>query len=189
VSRGGSDDYEEDFPNQSEFWWANAMRALKGKRGKKALAELREALLALPEKRLVSGAVSTVALAQKVAEKKNEAPELNEWRRISRDLFIADAEAKCEKEGPGVCAVGAYLWWKRVQAGEDPQEAMAALPSASDIEGDDLYSTAELGEQAGLTSYVAWLLADKNDETYGGLTPEQRYVEFLAWLDKELVNA
>jgi hypothetical protein len=48
MSRFYDDGYDEDFPNQAALWQANAQRALTGKRGRKALAELRDALLALP---------------------------------------------------------------------------------------------------------------------------------------------
>lgn len=51
------DGYDEDFPNQSALWWANTERALKGKRGQAFLKEMEEALLALPKKRLIEGAV------------------------------------------------------------------------------------------------------------------------------------
>lgn len=51
------DDYEEDFPNQAALWRANVERAIKGKRGQAFLKELEEALLALPEKKLIEGRV------------------------------------------------------------------------------------------------------------------------------------
>ena len=186
VSRGGDYDYEEDFPNQAEFWRHNARRALKGKRGKKALAELREALLMLPEKRLIEGAVSTASLKARYENEpdqvmrydwhaKEERPEPNYRKK--------DALAKCEEEGIGVCAVGAYLLRKRVlELGETVEEAMANLPSLADVEDHDLYSTIAAGQKAGLSSYVAWLLADRNDEMYGELTPEERYERMLRYV-------
>ena len=50
-----SDEYDEQFNNQGEFWWANARRALNGRKGQQALRDLREALLALPQPRLIEG--------------------------------------------------------------------------------------------------------------------------------------
>lgn len=44
--------------------------------------------------------------------------------------------------------------------------------------------TARAGETAGLTYTLAWLLADLNDETLRTRTPEERYVNVLAWLDQ-----
>ncbi len=192
MSRGGNDDYDEDFPNQGAFWWNNAMRALNGKRGRKALAELREALLMLPEKRLVSGAISTGALEAKYRDAPDEVRGVG-YRdgavvEVMRPNYQKqDALEKCEKEGIGVCAVGAYLLRKRVlELGETPEEAMRALPSAADIEDKFLDTTAGLGVQAGLAYPVAWILGDKNDESFGSCTPEERYDRFLAWLDEEI---
>jgi hypothetical protein len=188
MSRSGSDyDGEEDFPNQGAFWWHNAQRALKGKRGRKALAELREALLMLPEKRLVSGAISTAALAAKAEAMPDTRPSWANEGHIVPNYQKTEALAKCESEGVGVCAIGAYLLRKRVlELGETPAEAMQRLPSLADVEDCGLWETAAVGEQAGLTNSLAFLLADRNDETYGSCTPEQRYEQFLAWIDKEL---
>jgi hypothetical protein len=182
MSRSGGSDYDEAWPNQGAFWWANAQRALTGKRGRKVLAELREALLMLPERRLVSGAVSTASLAARA----DEMPDT--WPTTSFENYVKHEMAgKCVEEGIGVCAVGAYLLRKRVlELGETPDEAMKALPSASDIEGYGIQETADLGARAGMTRGLAWLLADQNDETYGACTPEERYEKFLAWIDQEL---
>lgn len=52
-------DAEEDFPGQAAFYHANTARSLQGKKGQASLRELEQALLALPEKRLVSGEFET----------------------------------------------------------------------------------------------------------------------------------
>lgn len=57
MSRFDDDPRDEDFPNQSELWWANTERALKGKRGKAFLRELETALVELPEKKLIEGLI------------------------------------------------------------------------------------------------------------------------------------
>lgn len=46
---------DEDYPGQFELWQANCRRSLRGKQGQKELRELRAALLALPEKKLLRG--------------------------------------------------------------------------------------------------------------------------------------
>lgn len=51
------DDYDEYTEGRANLWQANVKRALKGKRGQKALRELEAALLALPSKRLIEGNV------------------------------------------------------------------------------------------------------------------------------------
>lgn len=45
---------DEDFPGQFELWQANCERSIQGKKGQTELKALREALLALPEKRLLA---------------------------------------------------------------------------------------------------------------------------------------
>lgn len=177
MSRFGDSDGEEWFPNSGDLWRANVKRALEGKRGRKALAELREALRALPEKRLISGALCTVGGMAR--------PDLPEPRTDRQDWYRDELKVKLEDEGEGVCAIGAYLWFKKVKAGVDPQAAFAELPVLLDIDGGD-YETAAAGKAAGLTFTLAWQLAYQNDESMEGMTPEQRYEAFMAWIDRQL---
>lgn len=46
---------DEDFPGQFELWQANCQRSLGGSAGQNTLRELEQALIALPEKRLIAG--------------------------------------------------------------------------------------------------------------------------------------
>ena len=46
---GDCDDYDGNFPNEWAFWERRTRQVMSGKPMRKALAELREALLALPE--------------------------------------------------------------------------------------------------------------------------------------------
>lgn len=55
MTRFADDGYDENFPNEGALFWANADRALKGRKGKEALAELRDVLVDLPEPKLISG--------------------------------------------------------------------------------------------------------------------------------------
>lgn len=48
---------EEGWPGQFDLWQANCLRSLRGKQGQKELLVLQEALLALPEKRLIHGSL------------------------------------------------------------------------------------------------------------------------------------
>jgi hypothetical protein len=52
---GDCDDYYEEYPNQQYLQQQAAVNAIRGKRGQKLLRELEQALLALPEKRLIAG--------------------------------------------------------------------------------------------------------------------------------------
>ena len=84
---------------------------------------MREALLALPEKRLIAGALCTVG----GVERRARPNDLHGWYR-------QDLAAKVESEGEGVCAIGAYLWFKKVKAGADPRAAFDGLPTLLDVD-------------------------------------------------------
>jgi hypothetical protein len=212
-----SDDYEGD-PEQILAWgrWKrNAEQVLKSKRGRKALADLREALLALPGKRLINGALCTVGspevrfpevtgeeIAAQVEESAarwvelefevpaDDAAHVARWMRQDRDEGREAYRKVAEREGEGCCGTAAYLWHQKVRAGMDPAEAFAALPSVYEGDNEDpMRETAELGVQAGLAYTLAWELAYRNDETYGAMTPEERYTAFLAWLDQQLAES
>lgn len=176
MSRCG-DDYDGDsFPNENALWQANAERALKGKRGRKALADLREALLALPEPKLIEGALCTVNPARRSRGLSEDS-----WRRH-------DWAERLEYGGEGVCAVGALLWWRKVRAGMDPAEAFDSLPTLPDSDY-GLDATASFAaSEAGLAYSLAAKLAYRNDEIYEGLPPGERFTEFLAWIDRELAR-
>lgn len=88
------DGYDEDYPNQFALYHANVKRAMKGRRGQAFLKELEEALLALPEKKLIEGRLCEAgkvcamgALALK--------------RRTSTGEKIEDAFKWLENEAPG----------------------------------------------------------------------------------------
>lgn len=167
-------DYD-DFDGSYDLWEHNAHLAINGKRGRKALAELREALLALPEKRLIEGALCTVGNTAEAAAIEDILP--GGWRKS--DLLEA-----VEGQGEGVCAIGAYVWYKQVKAGATPEDAFEKVRQL----GDDANDTADAGKRAGLTFTLAWSLAYQNDEGFAKLTPEQRYIAFLGWIDRQLAK-
>ena len=194
-------------------WQNNARRVLRSKRGRAALAEMREALLALPAKRLINGALCTVGAPEArfpvvtdeeiAADAERRAAFRAEWSTRPRSPEDAAWDARAlredreeereayrkvaEREGQGCCGIAAYLWHQKVRGGMDPDEAFAALPPVVEDFGDDpLRETAQLGEQAGLAFTLAWELAYRNDETYAAMTPEDRYAAFLAWIDEQL---
>jgi hypothetical protein len=209
VSRYSDGDGDDEFAELNYGRWQNnARRSLKSKRGRKALAEIREALLALPEKRLIEGALCTVGgverapevtdaeIDEHVAKAKaggfwrdgRTRDELASWLRAERE-DERDAIAKnTEGQGLGVCVNGALLWHRLVKEGKSPDEAFAALPAVVVWDdGNPLEQTARLAERdAGIAYTLAWELAYRNDETYGRMTPEDRYTAFLAWIDAEL---
>jgi hypothetical protein len=189
-------DYDdENFALNQGRWEHNARVALKGKRGRKALMELREALLALPEKRLINGAICTIGAPDRRGALTARA--VREWEAMRPELRpkspwmdeVENFDQQVSREGEGVCAVGAMLWHRKVKAGVDPAEAFASLPGLPGEGSDGLDETASLAKQeAGLTYTLAWELAYRNDETYDRKTPEERWEAFVAWIDRELAG-
>ncbi len=49
---------EENYPGQFELWQANCRRSLQGRGGQEELRILRDALLAMPDKRLIHGSLA-----------------------------------------------------------------------------------------------------------------------------------
>lgn len=90
------DDGEQTMPY--DLWLHNIRAAIKGKRGQAILRDLREALLSLPEKRLIEGAICNApseAAARPVAE---------------------------------FCAVGALAFYRGVKSGKAPADVIESLP-------------------------------------------------------------
>jgi hypothetical protein len=216
MSRFTEGDYDDEYWMLHQGRWEhNVRQALRSRRGRKALAEMREALLALPEPRLVTGAMCTVggvdaklpaltdAEVRAIAERERARVAAGEvtWTgedwgvhmaRCEREAREAERERFAEEvrdQGDGVCLIGAFLWHRKVRDGADPDEAFASLPAlTSSDSGDPLHETAELGKDAGLAYTLAWELAYRNDETYRRMTPEERYTAFLAWIDGQLAE-
>lgn len=153
-----ADGYEADYNNAGELWMNRVRLAFGGKPGRKRLAELREALLALPEHRLIESAVCKPIIENEVVV------------------------------GGEVCVIGAYLWHQKVKAGMDPVEAFGALPTIDPDYGNAGDQTARLGKAAGMTFTLAWELANQNDEEFGGYSPEERHAAFIRVIDEQLAR-
>lgn len=184
--------------NGGDLWSKRAQLALEGRRGRKALSDLRDALLALPEKKLIEGALCTVGGAERELPEIEKRYAVEAWLKRAhpemerRDLYIAEDLAAIrgivERQGEGVCAMGAYVWWQKVKGGMDPDEAFAALPTLAGVDGDADTETADIGKAHGLTWTLAWEIAERNDETWRGMDPEARYVAFLEWIERQLAK-
>lgn len=156
MSRFNSDEYDPDFPNQGDLWEANWRRHKEGARGQKALRDLRDALVALPEKRLIeqrladeSGCVCTVgalALHRRISQGE------------SRDSVLSDLAAKIVPDER----------WGEIDAW-----------TAEEL-------TMEVGMASGLKRVMAVNLSYQNDLDEGSETPEQRYERVLAWVESGL---
>jgi hypothetical protein len=191
-------DYEPaEYPNAEALFEARARTAIYSKRGKAALRELREALMALPKHELIEGALCRTRVIE-------EDEELEPVERVVVGQLQLDGTEAEPTPVPiatvdpwtgdpvvveGVCAVGAYVWWQKVKSGTDPVDAFLALP---ELDGDEdayaMFETASAGRQAGLTFTLAWELASGNDETFAELDPPQRWQRFIEWIDKVLAT-
>jgi hypothetical protein len=213
MSRYSDSDYGDDelAVLAQGRWQRNARATLKSKRGRKALAEIRDALLALPEPRLIEGALCTVGGPERVPEVtdaeiddhvarlrgaglyRDDDARRDETARWMREDREDERRAVAESigslgQGCGVCVNGALLWHRLVKGGMTPDEAFAALPSAATSDDGDLMGeTARIAEKdAGIAYTLAYELAFRNDETYQRMTPEERWSAFLAWINAEL---
>lgn len=201
----------DDGKNIDGLWRANLKRALAGRRGQAALRDLREALEALPERRLIEGALCTVGIADRIAAMpETKVVEIEPFARDADGKLLRDGEGKPwrepkrpevvknwdrqtliefvgehEDEPEGVCLVGAYVWHRKVKAGLDPARAFADMPVLPDTDASD-WETAHAGEEAGLARVLAWELAYLNDERWGGFTPDARYQAAITWIDEQL---
>lgn len=191
-----ADDYDEYYPNQGQMWWANVERAISGKKGQRALRDLEEALLALPEKKLISGHLAldgqVCTMGALALKKKVDAGEDRE--EVLRALAdkIPTSCLKCYHSqrvhnGDGDCSICDR---KRAEGQTYSWLCTGYVPGDEDYEEDGALITAELGRDIGLTFTFAWHLAYVNDE-YGRYeeTPEERYERVLEWTRKVQVAA
>lgn len=117
-------DYDEEFPGQYMLWEANLERHFSGKAGQAKLRELRDALLALPEKRLIETrladekgnvcALGALAVQHHVAQGKDRAVALAEMAEAVPDeggwvdTYEAEQHTKDESERCGCKAPFIY---------------------------------------------------------------------------------
>lgn len=157
-----NDDGDEDFNNQQRLYAQSVQNAINGKRGQTALLELEEALLAMPEKRLIEG-------------------------ELYREDFPGVAGTEVVPEKGGVCAVGAMVIHRKMKAGMTREQAMEAVAKKFGAGYHDTVACAK--EELGLLTTLATEFAFVNDEEACACSPEERYGIVLAWVRKNLKEA
>jgi hypothetical protein len=186
-----------DFANAGAFFETRAAMAIYSRRGRKALRELREALLHLPKRELIEGAVCRRTPEEDEDGEPIEAPEPvvfpGQLAMDGSEVLTPVTSTGLPPRVEGVCAIGAWTWWQKVKAGTDPAKAFEELPAldANDewsAEGGEMFETAWLGQKHGLTFPLAWELASANDETFASKTPAERWQAFMDWIDKVLAS-
>lgn len=120
MSRGDCSDMDE-FPGQLELYRANTDRAISGKRGQKFLRELRDALLILPQKRLIVAdfsnggevcALGALAVKRRLDEGKTRDDALEE---VAHEFN--EQETEYVASGLGTCF---NLAWEIMYLNDDP---------------------------------------------------------------------
>jgi hypothetical protein len=94
-------------------------------------------------------------------------------------------------DGKNVCAVGAYVAKKRVDAGEDRDEVLVdmivPLDHWGDVDGWEVEDrTITSGQHAGMQLTMIVAVAGLNDDLYKA-TPERRYEMMLAWVRERIL--
>jgi len=205
VTRFGSE-YEEQFPGQGELWEANLGRAISGKRGQAALRDLEQALLEMPEKKIIRGkiadrqgqvcTVGLLALHRRTRAGEDRATVL---AALAEPDYCVCMHDQHDHEGETGhcrrCEAQAKEWHRRQDAGEllrwetfEPKPCQAFELDEDWHEGGDDLETAEVGKSVGLAFCLAWHLGYLNDETWYGDTDEERYEHVLAWVRKRIIR-
>jgi hypothetical protein len=196
MSRFGDGDYDNYFPNSGDLWWANVERALSGKPGQTALRELEQALLDLPEKRLISGhlalngqvcTVGALALHRRVSagETREAVLELLE-RAIPTDC--AHCYHPEDDHGEDGCSGCADIRRWHAEAGREYTRSCPGFEPSEYPNCDGELITTEQGVAVGLTFVLAWRLAYLNDEDFADATPEDRYERVLEWVRRAILE-
>lgn len=157
------DYYDGDDALQMGRWIARAKMAIGGKRGQAVLRELEAALLAMPEKILISGAfckegdvcvLGALAIDRAVKAGKSREEAL-------RDL---EKEASCQS----------------FRYDDDGKQVPERVP----LEGLDALEYGE--KELKLTETLTWELMEKNDEMCFDVTPQRRYEKVLEWVRENI---
>lgn len=176
---------DEDFPGQFGLFRGNCNRQIASKRGQAVLIELREALLSMPEKRLIANTIAKEGDVCAVGS-------LLARRRVKTGMSFREA----------VDAVRALAVREFKYADDEPET----------YTHED--STDEVAEREGVPHLVAWSLVSLNDieldtvwerhegpvrQGYGSyqggiavvrdMTPEERYERVLAWVNARIKPA
>ena len=150
---------EEERPGQFALWDANCRRSLRGQVGQRELRELEAALLALPEKRLIHGALEDEAggVCAIAAYAKHKGVDISQH----------DLEDESDEVG--------------IQAGM-PRLVAWKVVAMNDLHFDTVWEVAEGPIQRGHGQYKGGIPLVRD------MTPEERYEKMLAWVQSQIVK-
>jgi len=158
VSRfNGDEDYPE-YNNAWDLWNASVNRHLGGAKGQQALRDLRAALLALPEPRLIEGRLAdergcVCTVGALALHRRTTAGE-------PREKVLSDLASLIKPDER----------WNEIDAYESEER------------------TIQCGRDIGLKMTMAVTLAARNDDISRDETPEQRFERVLAWVNERIFD-
>lgn len=192
MARFNDDWYDgEEFPNQTALWNANIERSIKGKKGQAVLRDLREALLELPQPRLINGyiaagnevcAVGALVLKRRVSKGEARGEVLKELERLVKPYCECSHSIDEHEDGTGHCTF--YSKYSKRGCWDACEKFRLDPEEMGDEFGADV--TASVGTKVGVTYSLAWRIASLNDQTFGNATPEERWQKMMEWIDKNL---
>lgn len=153
---------DEDRPGQFALWQANCDRSIRGKVGQRELRELKAALLALPEKRLIHGALED--------EEGGVCAIAAYGKRKGVDLSKFDPEDDSDDVGI---------------AGGMPRLVAWKVVALNDVEIDDYFVYAEGPTKP---DYPYQSYENRGVWQRMHFTPEERYEKVLAWVQRQIVE-
>lgn len=164
IEEGDCDD-NESFLRSCAFM-ANAKRALLGRGGQAVLRELEEALVALPEKKLISGHFADIWVNQE------------------------DGKTVYERTDGAVCTMGALLLHRKMKR-DYKTRGQALIEAVLEVTCDPDDGGSEAIHQAAsaldLVYPLAYELAYQNDEEGpGSETSAERYERVLEWVRSQI---
>lgn len=139
---------------------ASVKRALTSKRGLLVLQDVKRALLALPQRRLIAGALcleGEVCLVGAYVAYRKMTKE--KWTTISQAIY----------------------WLHDDDTYIDPEDGL----QTDDTEWD----TARAGELAGMARMMAYEMAYKNDQQWDRDSPEQRWQHAIDWVERLIAES
>lgn len=148
---------EEDWPGQFALWDANCRRSIKGKVGQQELRELKAALLAMPEKRLIRDAL---------VNEDGECCAIAAYGR-HKGLDLSKFDPEYDSDEVGI-------------AGGMPRLVAWKIVALNDIEFDTVWEVAHGPIQRGHGIYKGGIPLIRD------VTPEERWQRMLSWINKQL---
>lgn len=178
---------EEEFAGQWSLQDANMRRVITGKRGQKVLREMRESLMAMPMKRLITSMLAmngeVCVLGSLLVHREH-----TDWITAQKHIQgiygppcedCDHTESAHNSDGCTECITE----HDEARIGGSPDMCQAFKP---DTNASDTTDIRGLSQEYHISQSLVWRLVELNDEVYAHLTPEDRYTKVLAWVERHI---